>query len=176
MTIKYDINEKDYVDFNLYHVNTSKEMKKRIFLLRVIGPITFMFMSFVAYDITDIPLWYWLCIFCVAGLLWFLLYPKLVNKRLKAHVSKMLSEGKNDDLIGEHTLELNEEEMISTSEQSMSKVKWSVFNRVERTEEYIYIYNTAVSAYIVPLRAFKDEKEINEFWMFITSRVNKEEK
>ncbi|WP_105615384.1 hypothetical protein [Vallitalea okinawensis] len=80
MEIIFKLTEQDFIDFNSYHMKTSKTLKRSILLLRLIGPIVFLIGIYPVYKITKIPLWYWSIIFSVTSILWFIFYPKIIEK------------------------------------------------------------------------------------------------
>lgn len=161
MKISYKLTEQDYIDFNIYHMNTSETLKKSILIQRLIGPLLFLIGIFVVNKISDIPLWYWSGIFIITGLLWFIFYPKRIEKRFRKQVLKMLSEGQNKDLFTESTLSVNEDGIIHLNSYKEINIKWNTVNRIEITAHHIFIYDSAISAIIIPLSAFstKDEEE-----------------
>ena len=75
----------------------------------------------------------------------------------------MLKEGKNESLFKERKISLTDEAIIETSSSSQSSTIWSKIDRIEETDRYIYIYNSSISAYIIPKRVFKNNKEKTNF-------------
>ena len=149
MEINFKLTEQDFIDFNVHHMKTSKTMKKAVLMQRFFGPISFIIGIFVAYKITDIPLWYWSICFVIAGALWFVYYPKMIERSIRKRVKKMLSEGQNKVLLSDTTLMVNEEGIKCTTEYNETITK--------------FIYDTAVSAIIVPLSAFETQDEVDKF-------------
>ena len=167
MMISYKLTEQDFIDFNVYHMNNSKTMKKTVLMQRLFGPLSFIIGIFVAYKITDIPLWYWSICFAIAAVLWFALYPKMLERRIRKQVKKMLSEGQNKILLSDTTLTVNEEGIKCTTEYNETNTKFSAINKVEITNKHIFVYNNAVSAIIIPLSAFETQNEVDKFHGFL---------
>jgi len=172
MKLNYELTEQDYLDFNIYHSKHSPTIKKSILLQRALGPVVFLIAPFLAIRITNIPLWYWLAIFFISSIIWFVFYPKYFNWELSRRVSKLLNEGKNLDMVGSRSINLTQDGLIESTPHSESKVGWDMVEMINETEDYIYIYISAVSAYIVPIRVFKDAKEKETFRNTLDMYIN----
>lgn len=75
----------------------------------------------------------------------------------------MIKEGKNEGLIGEHKLTTTEEGITDANSTGETKVNWSGIKRMKEDSNYLYIYSTSVSAYILPKRDLKDVEQIREY-------------
>lgn len=159
MEIEYNINRQDYLDFNLFHTKYSETIRKAIFKNRYIISLSYFIFPLFAL-ITDIPAWYWLILSILTYVIWILVYPKYYEYKLNKIVSKILSEDKNN-ILGDKSISLEEEGIIASDISSESKTNWSGIVSIEETENHIFIFKSSVSAYIIPIRAFinKDEKE-----------------
>lgn len=157
MNIQYEVTHDDYLEFNLHYIKSSQTMRKTLFFQRIIGPITFVFGPFVAIKITDIPIWYWIIAFSVTSLVWFFYYPKYIVSSLKRRVNRTLKEGQNKGLIGKQTLTITEDGLEFKNDFESASLKWSVLNKIERNDQYLFIYNSSVSAYIIPLSEMTKE-------------------
>lgn len=163
MKINYDLIQEDYLNFNVFHAKNSEAVQGNLKIQRYITPVIFLIIPFFLKNRVDPPFWYWMIWFSITYILWVIFYPRHYYWIIKRSVKKMLKEGKNKGMLGSKTIELNEDNIISAGENSESNVKWSTVERYKETKDYIYIYISAVEAYIVPKRAFKDEKEKEEF-------------
>ena len=159
MDIEFELLEKDYINFNIDHAKKSSSLKKSILSQRILGPIVFMLIPFILRLYTSIPLSYWLTIFAIASVLWVMFYPKYFNWEMGRRVKKMLNEGNNENILIRRTISISKEGLLEKSAIGESKVKWSQVDKVEETEEYIYIYISSISAHIIPKRVFRDENE-----------------
>ncbi|MBF8984094.1 YcxB family protein [Lutibacter sp. B2] len=169
MKIYYQLTEQDYVDFNLFHMNNSKSLKKSILVQRLIGPLIFIMSCFIAPKITNMPLWYWTSIMVVMSMLWFAFYPKQIERRCKKQVLKMLSEGQNRSLLAKGTLLVDEKGIIKSNEYGESNLKWNTINKIEVTNRHIFIYQNAISAIVVPLSSFGTKEEKEQFIALLKS-------
>ena len=85
----------------------------------------------------------------------------------------MLDEGENADMLGNRSLTLTEKCIIDLSTLSESKTDWSVIEKITQTKKHIFIFISAVAAYILPVRVFKDENEKKKFIMKLNYMVDK---
>lgn len=161
MTINYELTKQDYIDFNMHHIATSPTMKRALFIQRFILPILFLVLPIFLIQITDIPLWYWFSVLGTASVLWIVLYPKSVNRSVAKRISKMISEGSATGIVGTHCLSLTEQGIVDKTEYS--ETRYHVIERIEESEKHIFIYVSAVMAYIIPKRVFPTSDEADEF-------------
>lgn len=156
MEINYELVEQDFLEFNIHHARNSATIKRSILLQRCLGPVMFLIMPFYATKQTGIPLWYWMIIFYTISIIWFVFYPRYINWQISRGTSKMLREGRNQNIFGNRSIILMPEGIREIGLHMEEKVSWSSIERIEETEDYIYIYISSVSAYIIPIKAFKD--------------------
>jgi Ca2+/Na+ antiporter len=163
MKIEYNLAAEDYIHFNLFHLKHSKTSLKSLYLQRYLSPLFFILVSIVFAIMGDLHLLSTLIPFLVLSILWVIFYPKLFYRHVRKNVQKMFKEGKNEALLGEHTMILMEEGFVESNSTGESKVKWSGIQEVKEDEEYLYLYNSAVSAYIIPKRNLSNQLEIKNY-------------
>jgi YcxB-like protein len=163
MKIEFDLTKEDYLQFNLHHMANSKTVKKSLFIQQYISSTIFLIVPFIAVKITDVPLIVWLVCFSIIYLLWIFQYPKFFNSIVIRRLEKMLEESNSKNLYGIYTIDLTEDGVHEISKSGETKINWNSIVKVEETDSYIFIYNTAISAYIIPGTAFPDNNERAEF-------------
>lgn len=164
MELEFELLEEDYINFNIDHAKKSSSLKKNILMQRILGPALFLIFPFIIRGYTEIPMWYWVTIFGIVSVVWFIYYPKYFNWEMTRRVKKMLSEGSNENILNRRKIILSDEGILEKSLIGESNVSWNQVDKVEESNEYIYIYISSISAHIIPKRIFKDE---NEKQMFI---------
>lgn len=75
----------------------------------------------------------------------------------------MIREGKNEGLIGEHKLITTAEGITDTTSTGETKVNWSGIKSLRENSDYLYIYNSSVSAYILPKRELENVEVERDF-------------
>ena len=175
MVIQYEILEEDYISFNILHQERSKHMKRMILIVRCFFSFVFLYTLMLIFttkkeigiDSKIIP-------FC---LLFFSLYfiiftPRYFKYSLKKQTRKLIKEGKNDSILGKKKLEIDNEYIIESDESTETKHKWSVIEKIVETDKYIFIYASAISAYIIPKRIFNSLNEKEAFLQKISELSN----
>lgn len=158
--------------FNIFHAENSPTIRKSILIQRLIGPVIFLIMTFYAKRKTGIPLWYWFIIFGTFGVLWYIIYPKYIKWEVSRRTSKLIKEGKDEKILGNKNIKLTPEGIYGTSLYSEEKVKWNSIEHIEETEDYIYIFISSISAFIIPIRAFNDTDTKEAFMMELDKYMN----
>lgn len=165
MTIQYDLTKDDYISFNMHHIKNSKTLKRSLYIQQYVLSLIYIIIPFILIEVTTIPLIFWLIPFIVIYILWIALYPRYFKGYIKRNIEKMLDEGDNKSIFGPVSLSLEESGIIETTKAGESKANWSSIERIEENKDYIFIYINSVSASIIPVRAFGDIEEKNEFLM-----------
>lgn len=148
----------------------SKASKTSIALARYMGILFFLGFAYIVQKRVSNPLTYWV-IFLIASIIWFLYYPKSHKKSLAKQTLKMITEDENKGFLGSQTLEMDDESITVTNEHSCKKMKWSLFNKIICTDEYIYIYDSSVSAVIIPASAFENIDDMNSFYKNVEEKL-----
>ncbi|MHB8131564.1 MAG: YcxB family protein [Mobilitalea sp.] len=167
MTYEFQIEKQDYIDFNLNHIITSPTMKRSLIIQRFIALMIVVVFPLILAKVTEIPLWYWYCAFGIAFILWFIFYPKHVKKLIVMRISKLLKEGSTHGILGKHTLTINKDGIVDTTEYSESKC--SLIEKIIVTEKHIFIYISPLVAYIVPTKIYKNAEEKSTFLSALNS-------
>lgn len=163
MQIHYELNKKDYIDFNMNHFSISPTLKRTIFLQRYIFSIIYLIIPFVLTTVSDIPFGYWASIFGITYILWVVFYPRYFMKTVQRNIEKLMNEGHTKSMLGEHSLTLTDEGVIEKNNSGETKTNWSSIEKIVQTDEHLYIYIDSIKAYIVPIKAFKGESEKQYF-------------
>lgn len=158
--LNYNQSVDDIVAFNIHHLNHSKTGKKALMIQRLVGPIMFIVMFFVITMISDIPAWYWGISFAIAAVLWVIFYPKSVVKQVEKRVRKMIEEDDNKGLIGDRVVEISENGIDVTTDYSKVNHSWESVNKIEQDEKYIYIYQSSMSAVMIPKSIFDTDEDM----------------
>lgn len=171
--ISCDLTKQDYVDFNLFHLAHSKTGKKALFIQRYIISIIFLIAPFVLQNVLDTPFWYLVGGFVLAYILWVIFYPRRFKRNVAKQVEKMIDEGKNVSLIGNNDIIIDEEGIERINDKSQTKNDWASVESIEQSDDHIFIYVSAISAHIVPKRAFEDKAGESQFVKQVEEYITK---
>ncbi|KZR58940.1 YcxB family protein [Pseudobacillus badius] len=163
MKLSYELTKEDYLAFNLYYIKNSAAITKSLFAQRFFPPIAFLVLPFIFTGITGEFLVGLSVVFMLTAVAWMMFYPRYFYWHVKNGVNKALNEGKNENLIGEHTFTLHEDGFIEKNKVEERKVSWSGIEKVAENEEYYFLFFSSMSAYILPKRAFADEEAKRQF-------------
>jgi hypothetical protein len=160
MDLKYNLTEEDYINFNLFHMKNSPTIMKSVRNQRIFTPVFYLLFSVVFSYMMDIPFLVSFIPFLILSILWVLFYPKYLFGRAVRHTKRLIKEGRNESLLGEHHMVMNDEGIVDSNAKGVTKVAWSGINDLKENDQYIFLYNSAVSGYILPKREFKNVEEI----------------
>ncbi|MCM3693607.1 YcxB family protein [Neobacillus niacini] len=163
MEINYRLTEEDYLKFNMFHINNSDSANKSLKTQRFATPFVYIIFAYIFANIADIPFLYALIPFLIVGILWVIFYPKYFQTRILSQTKKMIREGKNEGLLGEHTMTLSEDGIVDSNPKGETKVNWSGIIKLTEDDSNLYLYNSSVSAYIIPKREVNDLEGLRNF-------------
>ncbi len=153
-SIVYTVTMADLVAYNLYYFRHSSAIRRRQRRSLIVVPSGIVAVALAVYFLTPIiPLWFCL----VWGLCSTLLtvgpmvyYQKRgYIKRVPKMVQQMYSEDKNPGLLGEHTLEVDEEGFTVATDYQHTCYSWGALVRIETEPGYTYLYTGAINGYVI---------------------------
>lgn len=165
MSIEFEISMDDILEFNLYHHQHSPNSRRAYLVLRFVISILMLLisLSFLIQTFVDESSMAYFLFWLILAILWIVLFPRLYQRSIKKEIAKMYNEGKNKGIICKHKLSLTPDMIINTTDFGESKTRWSSIEKIVSTDNHIFIYASAVMAFIVPRRAFSDELKYKEF-------------
>ena len=156
MKINYELTKNDLILFNMYHFENSKA--KSLIFMRFFLPAVLIIYVFIMQTINLNNI-----IFFVIACLWLALYPIVMKKYFLNNINQFFSKENNIGMICKHSIEINDESIIETSENSEVKHICTTVEKIIESKSLIFIYVNTDSAYIVPIKAFKNDKEKEYF-------------
>ncbi len=170
MTLKYLTTEQDWVEFNLYHMRHSKVSKASIDSVRYIGIVVMLLVTYLLVRGSQDASLNWFVTF-VMSILWFIYFPDMHKKQVEKQARKLITEDESKGFLGDQVLKVDDEGITVTNEYSCNKMKWSLFNKIKFTDEYIYIYDSSISAIIIPALAFENIEDMKSFYKNVEERL-----
>ncbi|MBO0993964.1 YcxB family protein [Bacillus sp. SD088] len=168
MEITYSLTEEEYLKFNLFHVKNSNTVKRALNIQRFLFPVLFIVFSYFFSKVTDMPFLGIFIPFLLISILWVIFYPKYFYRFIIRNTKKLIRERENEGLLGEHRMTLLEEGLVDITPNKETKVTWSGIQGLKEDEQAIYLYNSSVSAYILPK---KDLHNVEETKAFIQAKI-----
>ncbi len=173
MTFHIQVNEEDYIQFNIYHAFHSKQGKKTLLLGRL---LCFFFSACIITILLLAGIGRSLLLGEIVGLLvistvWCLTYSTHTKKRIRKAIQAMKKEGKlpyNE----EATIEFGETEIVESTAREINKTAYSEIIDICETEDYLYLKKGAVNYIILPIRCLEGKAaELADFIRKKTSQV-----
>lgn len=172
MKIEFNFEMSDWVEFQRNYLENSASMRKMKIVVTVLFPFLCLLIGLVEYlrdDLTYIGV----SILTLFSILWVVIYPKRFVQTMLKRTEKLLNNSDNDGYLGPHSVEFNEFDMTHKAPESESTIKWVGIKRVLENEKYYFLYNTSVSALIIPkFKLNLTTEEMNELDNFIKSKTS----
>jgi len=169
----YTLSEKDYYDFNEYHLLNSPMNKKGILFYCILLPVLLasMILFFWLRYQNFIQILIMIIAASILSALWILfLLKKLLLLNMKSQIKRIKKLGKV--VWGVETAVSFGEEFISDiSELGESKFKYSVVEKIAVGKTAVYVYIEALRALILPFPVFESEEQKQEFLSFINNKI-----
>lgn len=80
----------------------------------------------------------------------------------------LFSDGRNVTIFGQHQMKLLEDHVEIQTEHSVSQIKWTGIEKVEQSDDYIYIYVSSLTAHIIHKRFFASRQHAQAFYELAT--------
>jgi len=160
-SLNYSISESDYLDFINFHHENSDNFRRRVLISRMVVPAIFVFWIILQYGQGQSPagLLIMVAAFVAFSILWiFFLSKQLIWRQLCAGV------------IGNIRLELDDTHICQSSDNTNAKITYFEIEKIAQTSNAIYIYASAIRAFIIPFTAFESEEGRNEFLKFLHTK------
>jgi hypothetical protein len=149
MKLVFDFDMNDWMAFQKVHLENSKQFNRMKMFVTWMFPGVWIFIMFLELSNGSFKPAVAVVMF-VVSVLWVIFYPKRFKNSTLKRAKKILSEGDNSGIIGEHQLELTDQSIKSDLPQSSSTINWDGIKKFIETDQYYFLYNTAASAIIIP--------------------------
>jgi hypothetical protein len=166
MDIQYQPTLADLLAFNRYHMNHSPSLRRYHWYVRIGTSILCVVVCLITfYALTrsfQIPVVFYAIAFGL-GIFFFFALPSMIWSSTKKRIERMFREGQNKGMSNTTKLAISEDGMEANNSLSASKMLWSAIEKITVTDEYIFLYVSAMNAMVIPQRAFATEAQRQEF-------------
>lgn len=90
--------------------------------------------------------------------------------KLRRITKRMLKEGRNPGFDGECTTTLQADGIHERRPSGINMRTWESVERIVTTPEHLFIYTSAIEAFVIPRRAFASDLEFANFVLEVSSR------
>lgn len=170
MKFEFELTEQDYIDFNMFYMYDSKYLRRQIKASHIICTIIPVLMGIFTLLVTDNKEYTFFILMIVLSIVILIFFPKLFKRIILKKTKKYLFEKKNT-VLGNKILEFDEEGINEKTSHGESVTKYSAIIDIKKSDKAIYLFNTAFSAFIIPVRVFTSVEEKEKFLNFIKEKV-----
>lgn len=174
MKFRFDVklSERDYVDYNLFHLTKSPYGKKQLFSMRVmIAVLTVLLavMALVKNGFTTEGLIQAIAPIFIFTVLQLLLKP-LFSVFTRVAVKSMKKTGK-PAYSPTSVIEFDEDSFTETTPENRIEQKYSSVERISIIKDrFVYIHINNIMAYIIPMSSFETKEQYAAFTDFIKTK------
>lgn len=174
LEVSFDVLKQHLKDFSLYNVVNSphlqKQVKKQRFIVPFIFVIALSLIGLLRADMTT-----WITIGVIVYLAWAMVYNKWYIRAVKKNIKKDVDAAVGDiDHIGHCKLILKDSEIVEESNSRVHNFKYKDIMRLVETEEYVFVYNTENSGYVIPKEKFDDKEHQKNYINMLANKTHKE--
>lgn len=173
MKLKFDFDMNDWMQFQKLYLVESKQYKWTKFLVMIIIPLFFSILIVIdaLSGTLRIPMY---LILAAASVAWVVFYPKKMLKSTLKRIQKMLEKGDNTSLIGKHTLEFTNDNILYQDPSGETVTSWSNIVRFVDAGNYYFLFITSISAYIIPKHKLNfTEEKLKQLDVLLKSKVKR---
>ena len=170
--LNINLSENDYLSFNNFHSFESTHGKKLILKTRIRFILAMVFLAALVVLIlgwTTFSVVY-AALLLLLTLLYMLFFKKVLTRNIKTQIKRLKKMGKLPfDPVS--TLEFYEDKMVEITALQRTEQSYSIFERICVVKDrYIFLYESSVSAYILPVLQVKEQLNQEDFIEFLSKK------
>lgn len=168
------LTEEDYLTFNHFHALESASGKKQVNKIRI---VYIAFMAVLAAMVIFVLGW---TTFSAANtillglftVLYMLFFKKLVKRNIKAQIKRIKKTGKLPfEAVAK--LEFYEDKLVEITAAKRVEQSYNIIERIcVVADRYVFLYNSSVGAYILPIPQIKEQINQDDFLRFLSQKCN----
>lgn len=166
------LTEMDYLAFNHFHSLESPQAKKQICKSRIVftAIVVALMMFVILYRGFTVFSAVFVALIGVFALLYMLFFKKIIKANINAQVKRLKSVGKLPfDPISR--MEFYNDKIVEVSASKRIEQSYAALERIcVVMDQYIYLYNSSATAYILPLPQLRSQLNQEEFLSFLSRK------
>ena len=171
---KNSVTEDDYLAFNEYHLLHSAQGKKAVNMFRILTPILSL-LAIVIFWVANVSqelLVAEIIALSLVSIIMAFYSKKMLLKTIKNNLKRLKKDGKLP-FSKETTIIFDEERIHEKSIEAESSILYTSIEKIGEGDQAIYIYFSALQAFILPYRSFESDEQKNEFLSFLNTKCQK---
>ncbi len=170
--LNVNLNEDDYFAFNLFHTFESTHGKKMIkksrnFFILVMFILAVLFLLMEEWTVISVV---YMILLLLVLFLWIVFFKMLLRLNIRYQIKQLKKLGKLPfDPIS--TLEFYEDRIVEITASSRTEQNYTALERIYiAKDQYIFLYKTSVSAYMLPIAQVNAQLNQESFIDFLTKK------
>lgn len=173
MQFTFSIDVDDWLEFQKYFLANSRVFKRSRLVLTWLLPLVLAGLLLKDTDFSNLGagnIWP-LAMFGLLAIAWIVFFPNFYFNRVLSQARKMVERDDNGQLLGERTLKVDANKgLVQHYTNETFEVDWDAVVRIETHNNYWYLFNTEMSAIIVPILKVKSNPAFSELQQLLTKR------
>lgn len=150
MEIIHRLKAKDYIQFNLFQIEHSGSLRKKLKWQRLIATVLFVALAVFAYIFLTRFSLVVAGIFLLIGAFWYIYFPTFSKKQVVKSTEKAIARGHLSTLFDEVRLKMDASGIEEITSQGSHMVLWPEIEAIDFTPDAIYFFTAQASAIIIP--------------------------
>lgn len=169
---KINLVEDDYLSFNLFHSLESSHgrkaaMKGRVIYVSVLLALAVLVLVVLGFTLFSVI---YDAILLIMILRYLVFYKKIIGKSFKRHIKRLKKMGKLP-FDAESTFEFYEDKVVESTQTKRIEFSYDDIERVCLvSNRYVFLYNSSISAYMIPISQIKEQISFTDFVAFISKK------
>lgn len=154
MKLEYSVGIEDVVNFNISHVESTPQVRRKLAIMRFVwafAPLIalFLIMNVEGASSDRIYTVITLVTICVSAPI-YLFQPAFFRWSTARQIRKLYGRNENKALLGDHQMEIVGKQLIDRLGDSEIKLSLNDVNRVLSTDDYTFVYTKNSQVHILP--------------------------
>jgi hypothetical protein len=147
--LAYEFEMSDWMALHSHHISHSKQYKQYFLFMKLMLPLTFVVLILKDLYLKQMSVAV-ITVAVILSILWLIFIPKRLKKNAEKRFLKVLNSGDNSSILGTHKIKIEDDGIHVEKPNSSGFMKWNAFNKIEQTVDHYFLYNSAISALIIP--------------------------
>ncbi len=170
---QYELTDEDYYAYSLHHLYAVPENKNQHTIRKTAFPTICLFLG--AFLSVARQSWFYLILFSIASIAWLFCYDWQVRRNLRKRIVWLKKYGKLPS-IERTAITFEEDAFTSITDHTEMRSSYAMTERIFEGDSAFYLYQSVITAVILPYRAFASDEERAAFGAFIREKAPKKEK
>lgn len=167
MKYKIELNDEDYMNFNVFysnHTKFGKHQQNKLRILCLLGAALFIMIFVIEGVEHELLVGRTITVLIITGI-WCVFTPQIMKMSIRRHISKMKKDGKLP-YHAEAEVEFQDSMIVERSKQGEVHVNYRDIENVYSDKDCLYIFYSVTQAIIIPYHCLGEDRErVTEYVM-----------